>query len=230
MSASPMIALEAVSKTYQHGDVPVCALDGIDLEIHEGEFVAIMGPSGSGKSTLLHILGLLDSDYRGRYRLKGRETSNLGLDALAPVRNREVGFVFQAFHLLPNLSILENAALPALYARDREEEACFEAARHRLAQVGLENRLDHRPSQLSIGQCQRAGIARALVNDPSLLLADEPTGALDSKTVQEILGILEELYEQGRTVVLVTHDAEVAKSARRIVHVRDGRCENGRAQ
>ena len=228
VNREPLIEIEGVSKVYGGADVPVHALQDVDIEIHEGEFVAIMGPSGSGKSTLLHILGLLDADYDGRYRLNGCETSALDADELAPVRNREVGFVFQTFQLLPGLSILENAALPALYSRDRSEQECFEAARQQLEQMGLAERLHHRPSQLSIGQKQRAAIARALVNEPSLLLADEPTGALDSKTVQEILGIFSDLYEQGKTVVLVTHDHEVSKAARRVIHVRDGQTSDGR--
>ena len=223
-----LIQLQGISKVYDQAAVPVHALEEVDLEVHEGEFVAIMGPSGSGKSTLMHILGLLDSDYEGRYILNGNETSGLSSDELAPVRNREVGFVFQTFQLLPDLSILENAALPALYAREFSEEECFERARGKLEQMGLQNRLDHRPAQLSIGQRQRAAVARALVNEPSLLLADEPTGALDSKTVQEILGIFADLYEQGKTVVLVTHDHEVANAARRVIHVRDGRTDDGR--
>lgn len=228
VSGDALIQIEGVSKVYHGAGVPVPALQNIDLEIHAGEFVAIMGPSGSGKSTLLHILGLLDADYEGSYVLNGSETSKLDADALAPVRNREVGFVFQTFQLLPALSILENAALPALYARDRSEEECFDSARDKLGQMGLSDRLDHRPSQLSIGQRQRAAIARSLVNEPSLLLADEPTGSLDSKTVQEILGIFSDLYERGKTVVLVTHDREVAKTARRLIHVRDGKTVDGR--
>lgn len=228
VSRDPLIQLQGISKTYDQAEVPVHALQDIDLEIHEGEFVAIMGPSGSGKSTLLHILGLLDSEYEGRYTLNGQEISTLDGDELAPVRNREVGFVFQTFQLLPGLSILENAALPALYAGDRSEEECFERARAHLEQMGLGARLEHRPTQLSIGQRQRAAIARALVNEPSLLLADEPTGSLDSKTVQEILGIFADLYEQGRTVVLVTHDRDVAHTARRVIHVRDGCTDDGR--
>ena len=222
LPARDLIQLRGVSKTYSQGDVQVPALHGIDLSIRKAEFVAIMGPSGSGKSTLLHILGLLDADYGGSYSLDGREVSDLSSDELAPVRNREIGFVFQQFHLLPALSILENAALPALYARNRSSEQCLSDARQRLEQMGLSDRLDHRPNELSIGQRQRAAIARALVNRPSLLLADEPTGALDSKTVREILDILRELNQHGTTVVLVTHDREVAGTAGRVVHVRDG--------
>jgi ABC-type lipoprotein export system ATPase subunit len=222
LAAGAVIQLTGVSKAYSQGKVRVDALRSVDLLVRDAEFLAIMGPSGSGKSTLLHILGLLDADYAGSYSLNGTEVSGLASDALAPVRNREIGFVFQQFHLLPALSILENVALPALYARNRLPEQCLSDARQRLEQMGLSHRLDHRPGELSIGQRQRAAIARALVNQPSLLLADEPTGALDSKTVREILDILLELNEQGTTVVLVSHDRDVAGIAGRIVHVRDG--------
>jgi len=220
--APPLIALSKVRKTYRRGGAPVPALRGIDLAIEHGEFTAIMGKSGSGKSTLLHLIGLLDDDYEGRYELEGRLVSGRDADELSRLRNRRIGFVFQTFQLLPRLSILENAELPALYARARSAAECRAAARARLEQVGLGDRLDHRPAQLSIGQRQRAAIARALVNAPPLLLADEPTGALDSKTVQEILDILSGLHESGVTVVLVTHDEDVAKVASRVVQVRDG--------
>ena len=221
-SGGEVIRLSGVSRTYSLGDVAVPALRNVDLSIRRGELVSITGPSGSGKSTLLHILGLLDADYSGSYGLNGVEVSGLSSDELSPLRNREIGFVFQQFHLLPALSILENAALPALYARDRSAERCSSDARSRLEQMGLGDRLDHRPNELSIGQRQRAAIARSLVNGPSLLLADEPTGALDSKTVREILDILVELNQQGVTLVLVTHDRDVAAIARRSIHVRDG--------
>jgi putative ABC transport system ATP-binding protein len=227
VSQDPLLRLSGVSKSYENVGVPVQALKDVELEVHTGEFVALMGPSGSGKSTLLHILGLLDADYEGSYDLNGRRISGMSADELAPVRNREIGFVFQTFHLLPGLSILENAALPALYARDRSAAEWTEEARRRLKQMGLEDRLDHKPAELSIGQRQRAAIARSLVNDPSLLLADEPTGSLDSKTVQEILDIMIELYERGTTIVLVTHDRDVASVARRVIHVRDGQTEDG---
>lgn len=217
-----MIRLASVSKTYAHGKSPVAALRSVDLSIERSELVAIMGPSGSGKSTLLHVLGLLDADYRGDYHLNGESVSSLSSDELAQVRNREIGFVFQQFHLLPGLTILQNAALPALYARNRSPEQCQSDARTRLEQMGLAQRLDHRPGELSSGQRQRAAIARALVNDPGLLLADEPTGALDSKTVREILDILVDLHQRGTTVVVVTHDRDVAAIARRVIQVRDG--------
>lgn len=223
----PTIRLEAVTKTYRKEGVPVAALRGVDLEIGRGDFVAIMGRSGSGKSTLLHILGLLDAEYEGRYHLDGLLVSGQSADALSPLRNRLIGFVFQTFHLLPQLSILENAALPALYARDRSADACRAAARRRLEEMGLGDRLEHRPGELSIGQRQRAAIARALVNDPRLLLADEPTGALDSRTAEEILEILHGLHGAGATLVMVTHDPEVAAVASRIIQIRDGQAHDG---
>jgi putative ABC transport system ATP-binding protein len=222
-----MIRLTTVSKTYRRDGVPVRALRRVDLRIEQGEFVAIMGPSGSGKSTLLHILGLLDTEYEGTYRLAGELVSGYSADDLAVSRNRKIGFVFQAFFLLPQLTILENAALPALYAGDRTQAECEAMARAQLEQMQLGARLSHRPSELSIGQRQRAAIARALVNDPQLVLADEPTGALDSKTARRILDIFADLHRSGRTVVLVTHDHDVAAVADRIVHVRDGQTIDG---
>jgi putative ABC transport system ATP-binding protein len=234
MSAVPSVAprpdlirLASVSKTYRRDGVPIRALRHVDLGIAEGEFVAIMGPSGSGKSTLLHILGLLDTEYDGTYQLGGRVISGQSADELSGLRNREIGFVFQSFFLLPQLSILENAALPALYADDRSADECTRAARERLEQMRLGHRLSHRPNELSIGQRQRAAIARALVNDPKMLLADEPTGALDSRTARTILDIFMGLHRDGRTVVLVTHDHDVASVADRIIHVRDGQTGNG---
>ena len=224
--AIEVIRLEGVAKTYRRDGVPVAALRGVDLRIERGEFVAIMGRSGSGKSTLLHILGLLDAEYEGRYELGGTCVSGQSADALAPLRNRLIGFVFQTFHLLPQLTILENAALPALYAGGRPRD-CRAAARARLEQMGLGHRLDHRPSELSIGQRQRAAIARALVNEPRLILADEPTGALDSRTAMEILELLRELHRGGATVVLVTHDQEVGAAAERIIHIHDGTTDDG---
>lgn len=220
--SDPLIQLAGVRKVYRRGGVPVEALRGVDLRVDFGDFVAITGPSGSGKSTLLHVLGLLDAEYEGEYHLNGTCVSDLDDDDLPPLRNREIGFVFQTFHLLPALSVLDNAALPALYARNRSEAECKEVARERLVRMGLGERLHHKPGELSIGQRQRAAIARSLVNEPNLLLADEPTGALDSKNVQQILDILTGLHERGTTVVLVTHDRDVAATAERIVHVRDG--------
>jgi putative ABC transport system ATP-binding protein len=221
-SGAPLIQLFEVHKSYRREGTPVHALRGVDLAIEKGEFAAIMGKSGSGKSTLLHLLGLLDADYEGRYVFEGELVSGRTPDQLSQLRNRRIGFVFQTFHLLPRLSILENAELPALYARNRSAADCRVAARARLEQMGLGERLDHKPSELSIGQRQRAATARALVNEPPLLLADEPTGALDSKTAREILDVLSGLHAGGVTVVLVTHDEEVASAAGRVVHVRDG--------
>ena len=225
----PEIRLRNVSRTYRRSGVPVPALHGIDLEIARGEFAAIMGPSGSGKSTLLHILGLVDTEYEGSYELGGRVVSGFCSDELAGLRNREIGFVFQAFHLLPQLSVLENAALPALYARSRPPEVCRQEARRRVEEMGLGDRLLHRPHQLSMGQRQRVAIGRALVNQPRVLLADEPTGALDSKTAGEILEIFAELHRRGSTIVLVTHNREVASVAERVIQVRDGRIHDGMA-
>jgi len=224
---APAILLEKVSKTYDLRGVPVPALREVDLRIDPGEFVAVMGRSGSGKSTLLHVLGLLDAEYDGSYRLGGRRVSGCTPDELAEVRNREIGFVFQAFHLLPGLSILDNVALPALYSRDRSPEACRAAARARLEEMGLGERLSHRPREISIGQRQRAAIARALVNQPRVILADEPTGALDSRTAGEIMEILVRLHRAGATIVLVTHDREVAAVAERMVQLRDGQILEG---
>jgi putative ABC transport system ATP-binding protein len=226
---APLIRLSGVSRIFARDGVPVTALRGVDLQIERGELAAVTGPSGSGKSTLLHILGLLDWDYEGTYHLAGRLVSGLSPDQLSVLRNRSIGFVFQQFHLLPQLSILENAALPALYARTRPARECEAVARARLEQLGLGSRLDHRPNELSAGQRQRAAFARALVNDPRLLLADEPTGALDSKTAREIMELFADLHRQGTTIVLITHDHEVAHAAERIVHVRDGQIQGGLA-
>jgi putative ABC transport system ATP-binding protein len=223
----PLIRLSAVSKTFGHGGLPVAALRGVDLCVARGEFAAVMGPSGSGKSTLLHIVGLLDADYEGSYFFDGELVSGRDGDTLSALRNREIGFVFQQFHLLPQLSILENAALPALYARTRDPRECEARARARLEAVGLGHRLDHRPSELSAGQRQRAAIARALVNEPRLILADEPTGALDSKSAQEVLDLFLELHRAGSAIVLITHDLDVASAAERIVHIRDGQIIDG---
>ena len=222
----PVIELAAVSKTYHRHGAAVQALRGLDLVIRQNEFAAIMGRSGSGKSTLLHILGLLDDEYEGTYRLDGDLVSGLSPDELARLRNRKIGFVFQSFHLLPQLTILENAELPALYS-GRVPSECRAAARLRLEQMGLRQRLEHKPMELSIGQRQRAAIARALVNEPRVLLADEPTGALDTRTAQEILDILHDLHRDGATVVMVTHDREVAEDAERIIHITDGQTHDG---
>jgi putative ABC transport system ATP-binding protein len=203
------------------------ALRSVDLAVARGEFTAVMGPSGSGKSTLLHILGLLDADYEGTYHFGGERMSGRSQDDLSRLRNREIGFVFQQFHLLPQLTVLENTALPALYARQRSPEECRRLARARLAQVGLGNRLDHRPSEISSGQRQRTAIARALVNEPRLILADEPTVALDTKSSRELMDLFSQLHEAGSTILLITHDLEVASVAERIIHVRDGQTIDG---
>jgi putative ABC transport system ATP-binding protein len=221
-----VVSMRGISKTYRRDGAEVLALQGVDLVIRQGEFTAIMGRSGSGKSTLLHILGLLDDEYEGTYRLDGELVSGLSADALSRLRNRKIGFVFQSFHLLPQLTILENAALPALYA-GRQPRECRAAARRHLERMGLGERLDHRPMELSIGQRQRAAIARALVNEPRILLADEPTGALDSRTAMEILDILRDLNRDGATVILVTHDLEVGEAAERIIHIKDGTTDDG---
>lgn len=215
-----MIHLKNVSKTYHASTIPVYALRGVDLKIDPGEFVAVMGPSGSGKSTLLHILGFLDRPDEGSYALFGTEVSQLSDDKLALVRNRIAGFVFQQFHLLRRVSAIENTELPLIYAG---EKAVRERARERLESVGLAGRINHHPNELSGGEQQRAAIARALVNDPQIIFADEPTGNLDTKSEEEIIRILKELNDQGKTIILVTHEKDVAVHAKRIIMMRDGR-------
>ncbi len=214
-----MLELRDVHKSYRMGDTTVHALRGVTLTIEPGEFVAIMGPSGSGKSTLMHVLGLLDVPERGSYRVLGREVARLDGDELAVLRREVVGFVFQQFNLLPRLSALENTALPLIYSRQHAEK---ERAVALLKQVGLEARMQHRPNELSGGQQQRVAIARALVNRPRIILADEPTGNLDSESQHEILALLKDLNAQGITVILVTHEEEIAHAARRIIRIRDG--------
>jgi putative ABC transport system ATP-binding protein len=217
-----MIELNAIRKTYRQGSTSIHALDGIDLHIAQGEFIAIMGPSGSGKSTLLNVLGGLDRPDSGRYRLAQDEISALDDDAASAVRNRRIGFVFQSFHLLPRLTVLENVLLPQRYARTPDPGAP-KRARALLERIGLGERLDHLPGQLSGGQLQRAAIARALLNEPDLLLADEPTGNLDSNSAADVMALLRELHAGGQTLVLVTHDPAIAASAQRTIHLRDGR-------
>lgn len=224
---SPILLLEGVSKTYATGPLEVVALDAVTLTVEQGDYVAIMGPSGSGKSTLMHIVGCLDVPTSGRYELAGVAVSEMDEAALAEVRNARIGFVFQQFNLLPTLNAWRNVELPLVYggmARAQRRERAEEA----LTRVGLADRLDHRPGELSGGQQQRVSVARALVTDPDLILADEPTGALDSVSTADLLALFDELHEQGRTIVLITHEQEVADRAHRLVHIRDGRLAEGR--
>jgi len=218
---NPVIELSEARKTYRSGDIEFEALRGIDLSIHEGEYVAIMGPSGSGKSTLMNSLGCLDTLTTGSYRLDGVDVEDLSDDELAVVRNRKIGFVFQQFHLLPELSAWQNVALPLMYGRVPLEER-RERAALALEKVGLGDRLDNRPGELSGGQQQRVAVARALVTEPTMLLADEPTGNLDTISTEDVLELFDELHASGRTIVLITHEAEVGARAERIVWVKDG--------
>ncbi len=219
--AMPLIQMEGVTKIYRMGDVQVHALRGVSLTVQAGEYVAIMGASGSGKSTLMNIIGLLDRPTSGRYQFRGAEVSTLSKGKLAELRNREIGFVFQQFNLLPRASALRQVELPLFYAGTPRRRA-REMAMAALTRVGLADRAHHRPEELSGGQQQRVAIARALVNRPSLLLADEPTGALDSKTGAEILDLFDELHSQGLTVIVVTHDPKVARRAQRMITLSDG--------
>ena len=221
-SPAPLLSVRDLSRAYEAGASRVVALDAVDLDVAPGEFLAVMGASGSGKSTLLHVLGCLDRPTRGSYRLAGRDVADLSADERASLRNREIGFVFQSFNLMPRTSALENVELPLVYGGVPSGEQ-RERARAALRSVGLEGRDHHVPSQLSGGQQQRVAIARALVNHPSLLLADEPTGNLDSSTSREILALFQRLHRQGLTIVMVTHEADVAAHASRVVSFRDGR-------
>lgn len=216
----PVIELQGVEKTYRTGEVLVTVLRGINLVVEEGEYVSIMGPSGSGKSTLMNTLGCLDKPTAGTYLLDGKDVSRLDDDELAAVRNRKLGFVFQSYNLLPRTPAIANVELPLLYSRNGRNR--HERARAALERVGLGDRIYHLPSQLSGGEQQRVGIARALINEPRILLADEPTGNLDSRTGAGILELLHELNEQGMTIVMVTHDDNVAHCTKRIVHILDG--------
>ncbi len=213
-------------KDYSLGKVKVRALNGVDLTIGEGEFVAIMGPSGSGKSTLMHIIGCLDTPTSGEYHLDGVLVSEMEKNQLAMVRNRKIGFVFQSFNLLPHLNVLKNVELPLMYAGAGQKERNLKA-RQIIDSVGLSERLRHKPAELSGGQRQRVAIARAIVNDPAILLADEPTGNLDSQAGGDILEIFSRLHSEGNTVIIVTHDKAVAGRAGRIIRIMDGRIENG---
>ena len=223
---TPLVRLDRLSRAYAKGAQTVAALRGISLEIARGEYVAIMGPSGSGKSTLLHLLGLLDTPTEGSYLLEGREVSGLDDDERSRLRNRSIGFVFQAFNLFPQLDVLGNVEVPMLYAgvpaaeRRRRAEALVE-------QVGLGHRRTHRPSELSGGEMQRVAIAHALANDPLLILADEPTGNLDSATADAVVAMFDELHRQGRTIVMVTHNPDLGRRTTRTIRLRDGRIQDG---
>ncbi|MEN2740494.1 ABC transporter ATP-binding protein [Microbacterium sp. X-17] len=225
MRGDPIIELDEVRKSYTIGDIEVQALRGLSLTVREGDYLAVMGPSGSGKSTLMHILGCLDIPTSGTYRLAGEDVSTLSEAQLAEIRNRRIGFVFQQFNLLPSLAAWRNVELPLVYAgvgRDERKRRAIEA----LENVGLGNRVDHRPNELSGGQQQRVSVARALVTRPSMILADEPTGNLDSVSTEDILGLFDELHEQGRTVVVITHEHEVADRAAHAVSIRDGELQD----
>ncbi len=220
--AEVLIQTDDLWKTYEMGSEKIHALHSVSFEILRNEYVAIMGPSGSGKSTLMNLIGCLDTPSKGNYFLNGKLVSDMDDDELAYIRNREIGFVFQTFNLLPRASALQNVELPLIYAgipaSERRQKAIYS-----LQQVELEPRMHHKPSELSGGQRQRVAIARALVNNPSLILADEPTGNLDSKTGREIMGVFEKLHDQGNTIVLVTHELEIAQYAQRVIHLLDGR-------
>ncbi|EGR2119361.1 ABC transporter ATP-binding protein [Vibrio cholerae] len=221
LSPAPLVELQQICKHYTSGQNVVKALDGVDLTIRHGEFLAILGPSGSGKSTLMNVLGCLDKPTAGRYQLDGHPVDSLSTQQLAAIRNQKIGFVFQSFNLLEYASALDNVALPLVYAgvKAKDRRRC---ATELLTRVGLADRLDHKPNQLSGGQKQRVAIARALINQPQILLADEPTGALDSKAGAEIEALFNELHREGRTIIVVTHDNELAKRTKRIVTIRDG--------
>ncbi len=221
----PLIELIDITKVYRMGTQEVHALAGTSLTVYPNEYVAVMGPSGSGKSTMMNIIGCLDVPTTGDYILNGQRVSEMTDDELAEVRNKEIGFVFQTFNLLPRVNCLQNVELPLIYAGLRRSER-REMAERALRNVGLGDRITHKPNELSGGQRQRVAVARALVNNPSLLLADEPTGNLDTRTGEEILRLFETLYRKGNTIMLVTHEAEVANHARRIIRLRDGRIEH----
>jgi putative ABC transport system ATP-binding protein len=225
---TPVIELDDVHKTYRSGSLEVAALRGVSLRIDAGDYVAIMGPSGSGKSTLMHVLGCLDIPTAGRYTLAGDDVGALDEDALAFVRNQRIGFVFQQFHLLPSLTAQRNVELPLTYTPGVGPAERRDRARTALERVGLADRVDHRPSELSGGQQQRVAVARALVTDPALLLADEPTGNLDSTSTADVLGLFDELHVAGRTIVLITHEADVAGAAQRVVRIADGQLTQDR--
>ncbi len=223
-----VIQIANLRKTFRLGDQIINALNDVSLTIHKNEYVALMGPSGSGKSTLMNILGCLDSPSAGSYRLNNTEVAKMTDDQLAHVRNKEIGFVFQTFNLLPRLTALENVALPLIYAGMSGKER-QQRAEYVMEQVGLKERMEHKPNELSGGQRQRVAVARALVNNPSIILADEPTGNLDTKTSYEIMGLFQDIHSKGNTVILVTHEEDIARHARRIMGLRDGLIEYDRA-
>lgn len=223
--ANPLIKITKIQRDFQLGNEIVHVLKGIDLEINKGEYVALMGPSGSGKSTLMNILGCLDTPTSGTYILNEKDVSQMHDDELAEIRNKEIGFVFQTFNLLPRTTALDNVALPMIYAGYSKAER-QQRAKEVLEQVNLSDRMDHQPNQLSGGQRQRVAIARAMVNRPSIILADEPTGNLDSKTSEEIMKLFGEIHKKGNTVILVTHEEEIASYAHRVIRLRDGMVES----
>ncbi len=220
-----IIRFQGIKKYYKVGNQEVKALDGVDVIIRKNEYVAIMGPSGSGKSTMMNILGCLDSPTSGSYTLNGHNVSNMKDNDLAVVRNKEIGFVFQSFNLLPRYSALDNVALPLIYAGEAKKDR-DEMATEALVSVDLEDRMHHKPNELSGGQRQRVAVARALVNKPSIILADEPTGNLDTKTSLDIMNLFEEIHKKGNTVIIVTHEEDIARHARRIIRLRDGLIES----
>lgn len=223
--ANPLIKITNIKRDFVLGNEIVYVLKGIDLEINKGEYVALMGPSGSGKSTLMNLLGCLDTPTSGTYILNGKDVSHMQDDELAEIRNKEIGFVFQTFNLLPRTTALDNVALPMIYAGYSKSER-HNRAKEVLTQVGLSDRMDHHSNQLSGGQRQRVAVARALVNSPSIILADEPTGNLDSKTSLEIMTLFDEIHANGNTVILVTHEEEIAEHAHRVIRLRDGLVES----
>ena len=222
---NPLINITNIKRDFQLGNETINVLKGIDLQINKGEYVALMGPSGSGKSTLMNLLGCLDTPTSGSYILNGNDISQMHDDDLAEIRNKEIGFVFQTFNLLPRTTALDNVALPMIYAGYSKSERNVRATEV-LTQVGLNDRMDHQPNQLSGGQRQRVAVARALVNNPSIILADEPTGNLDSKTSVEIMNLFGDIHKNGNTVILVTHEEDIAKYAHRIIRLRDGLIES----
>lgn len=224
MALNPLILVRGLEKIYFHGETQTFALDGVSFDIETGEFVAVMGPSGSGKSTLLHILGFLDKQTKGEYHFEGKTINDYSKAEIAHVRNKKMGFIFQSFNLLPRTTVLENVKLPLLYS-DKKESQWNNLALKAVEIVGLSHRLNHEPSQLSGGEQQRVAIARAIVNNPSVIFADEPTGNLDSKSGGQIMEFIDKLHEQGNTIVLITHETYTAEYAQRIIHFRDGQIE-----